>query len=61
MEVSAIVPAHQLAYYDVVNPEGEDLGQVQEFMLDVPKGRIAFIVVSFGGILGLTDKWFALP
>lgn len=56
-----IIPTHRLVYYDVVNPSGEDLGQVQEFMLDVAHGRIAFVVVSFGGILGLTDKWFALP
>jgi sporulation protein YlmC with PRC-barrel domain len=56
-----IIPTHRLAAYDVVNPEGKDLGQVQDFMLDMGQGRIAFVVVAFGGILGLTDKWFALP
>ena len=62
MQVSAkIVPSHRLVVYDIINPGGEDLGQVQEFMLDITNGRIAFVVVSFGGILGLTDKWFALP
>jgi len=24
-------------------------------------GRIAFVVVSFEGFLGISDKWFALP
>jgi sporulation protein YlmC with PRC-barrel domain len=61
MPVSNIIPTHRLVAYNVVNPSGEDLGQVQDFMLDMKRGRIAFVVVSFGGILGLTDKWFALP
>lgn len=61
MAINNIFPVHRLGFYDVVNPSGEDLGQVQEFMLDIAQGRIAFVVVSFGGILGLTDKWFTLP
>ncbi len=61
MKVSGIVPARRLNSYDVINREGRDLGQVEEVMLDVARGRVAFVVVSFGGILGLTDKWFALP
>jgi sporulation protein YlmC with PRC-barrel domain len=61
MPVSKIMPIHRMATYDVVNPGGQDLGQVQDFMLDMTHGRIAFVVVSFGGFMGLTDKWFALP
>jgi sporulation protein YlmC with PRC-barrel domain len=61
MQMSKIIPTHRLGSYDVINPKGEDLGQVQDFMLDMAQGRIAFVVVSFGGILGVTDKWFALP
>ena len=53
--------AKKLELYDVVNPEGRDLGQVQDFMLDMEHGRVALVIVSFGGTLGLSDKWFALP
>jgi len=56
-----VMPATRLALYDVTNLEGEDLGQVENFLLDMLEGRIAFLVVAFGGILGLTDKWFAIP
>jgi sporulation protein YlmC with PRC-barrel domain len=56
-----IIPATRLEVYDVVNPEGEDMGQVQNFMVDLNTGRIPFVVVVFGGTLGLTDKWFAIP
>ncbi len=30
-------------------------------MIDVPSGRIAYAVLSFGGFLGLGDKLFAIP
>lgn len=56
-----LIPAHKLQLYDVVNTEGEDLGQVQEFMIDVTNGHVAYVVVAFGGTLGFTDKWLAMP
>jgi hypothetical protein len=30
-------------------------------MIDVPNGRVAYAVLSFGGFLGLGDKLFAIP
>ena len=30
-------------------------------MIDLPSGRIAYAVVSFGGFLGIGDKLFAVP
>ncbi|MBI4286383.1 MAG: PRC-barrel domain-containing protein [Chloroflexi bacterium] len=61
MRVQKTLPGTRLLQYDVINPDGQDLGQVENFIIDMSQGRIAFLVVSFGGILGLTDKWFALP
>jgi uncharacterized protein YegP (UPF0339 family) len=55
------VPSVRLAQYDVVNRKGEDMGQVQTFVIDMREGLIAFALVAFGGMLGITDKWFALP
>lgn len=45
----------------VVNPQGEDLGKVEEIMIDINSGRVAYVVLSFGGFLGLGDKLFAIP
>lgn len=45
----------------VQNQAGEDLGELNELMIDLEKGRIAYAVLSFGGFLGLGDKLFALP
>ena len=55
------VPSVRLAQYDVVNKKGDDMGQVQTFVVDMQEGLIAFALVAFGGFLGITDKWFALP
>ena len=56
-----LVPAKRLEVYDVVNNSGQDLGQVQDFMIDMTTGRVAYAVVAFGGMLGLSDKWIAMP
>jgi sporulation protein YlmC with PRC-barrel domain len=45
----------------VVNRQGEDLGEIDEIMIDVPRGRIAYAVMSSGGFLGMGDKLFAIP
>jgi hypothetical protein len=46
---------------EVVNREGEVLGTIDEIMLDVPMGRIAYAVLSSGGFLGIGEKLFAIP
>ncbi len=46
---------------DVVNSNGEDLGKIEDIMIDFNEGRIAYVVLSFGGFLGIGDKLFAVP
>ncbi len=46
---------------DVYNPEGEDLGDIKEIMLDMRTGKVSYAVLSFGGFLGMGDKLFAVP
>lgn len=45
----------------VKNPQGEDLGSIEDIIIDSEMGRIAYAVLSFGGFLGLGDKLFAIP
>lgn len=45
----------------VVNAKGENLGNIKELMIDLDSGRVAYAVLSFGGFLGLGDKYFAMP
>jgi sporulation protein YlmC with PRC-barrel domain len=46
---------------DIVNRTGEKLGKIEEIMLDLEKGRVAYAVLSFGGFLGMGEKLFAVP
>ena len=45
----------------VCNRQGEDLGKIEDLMIDVDNGEIQYAVVSFGGFMGLGDKLFAVP
>ena len=42
-----------LRHDKVVNLAGEDVGKVEELMIDVTTGRVAYVVLSFGGFLGI--------
>jgi len=56
-----VMSAGTLAGDRVRNAAGEDLGKIEEIMLDVPSGRVAYAVLSFGGFLGMGNKLFAVP
>jgi sporulation protein YlmC with PRC-barrel domain len=45
----------------VVNRRGELLGTVSELLLDVERGCIAYVVMAYGGFMGLNERLFALP
>lgn len=56
-----LMGADTLLGNDVYNTEGEDLGDIKEFMLDMASGKVAYAVLSFGGVFGMGDKLFAVP
>jgi sporulation protein YlmC with PRC-barrel domain len=45
----------------VKNTEGDRLGHLEEIMIDLDTGRVAYAVLASGGFLGLGDKFFAIP
>jgi sporulation protein YlmC with PRC-barrel domain len=53
--------ASSLRKTNVVNPQGQDLGQVEDLMIDTRSGRVQYAVLDFGGFLGIGDKLFAVP
>ncbi len=58
---SQLLSSSSITGDSVKNRAGEDLGNIQELMIDVSSGKIEYAVLSFGGILGLGDKYFAIP
>ena len=59
--MGTVVSADTLAKEAVVNSAGEKLGKIEDFMLDADSGRIRYAVLSFGGVLGIGNKLFAVP
>lgn len=57
----SLMGANTLLGNDVYNKAEEDLGDIKEFMIDMATGKVAYAVLSFGGLLGMGDKLFAVP
>ncbi len=60
-ETMTVMPLKDLKDVHVVNPQGEDLGKIEDFAIDMSSGRIAYAVLSFGEFLGMGGKFFAVP
>lgn len=58
MEVSR---ASKIIGTDVKNPSGDNLGGIKDLVLDPINGNIVYAVVSYGGVLGMGSKLFAIP
>jgi hypothetical protein len=56
-----LMGANTLIGDDVYNNDEESLGEIKEIMLDTRDGSVAYAVLSFGGILGMGNKLFAVP
>jgi sporulation protein YlmC with PRC-barrel domain len=56
-----VLSAKSLIGNGIRNMQDEDLGKVEELMIDLKRGSISYVVVSFGGFLGMGDKLFAVP
>jgi len=53
--------AKQLIGSNVENPAKKNIGEVEDFVVDLQTGRILFVAVSAGGFLGVGDKLVAVP
>ena len=56
-----VLSASSIIGNKVVNSEGELLGTIKDLVVDLDDAQIAYAVLSFGGLLGLGDKLFAIP
>lgn len=57
----ALMGAGTLIGNDVYNRMDESLGDIKEIMLDMQTGKVAYAVLSFGGIFTMGEKLFAVP
>jgi len=51
----------KLTGLNVRNDQGEKLGTVDDFVVNIDSGKISYMALSVGGLFGLGDKLFAIP
>ena len=56
-----LMGANTLIGNEVYNLKEEHLGEIKEIMLDMASGNVAYAVLSYGGVMGVGDKLFAVP
>lgn len=56
-----LISADKVEGTAVYNRSGERLGTVEDVMLDKISGKVAFAVMSFGGFLGIGERYHPLP
>jgi len=56
-----LIAADKVKGTNVYNQAGDKLGNVDDIMIDKVSGRAIYAVMSFGGFLGMGEKYHPLP
>ncbi len=60
-ETVSLISAEKVIGTNVYNTAGDSLGNINDVMIDKKSGRIAYAVMSFGGFLGMGERYHPLP
>lgn len=61
MSAGKSYPSSKLVGLTVKNTQGEDVGTINDLVISVADGKVAYAALSHGGVLGIGDKLFAVP
>jgi sporulation protein YlmC with PRC-barrel domain len=53
--------ASELIGYNVVNSAGEDLGEVEDLLVNLTNGQVHYAIMSFGGFADIGENLYAIP
>lgn len=56
-----LIAASQVNGTSVYNRAGESLGSIYDVMLEKVSGKAEYAIMSFGGFLGIGDRYHPLP
>jgi hypothetical protein len=60
-ETDTLISSDKVEGTAVYNPKGEKLGSIESVMIDKFSGKVVYAVMSFGGLLGIGDRYHPLP
>jgi sporulation protein YlmC with PRC-barrel domain len=61
MQTSNVWLASTLVNAPVRNTAGENLGKIEDVVIDPQTGKAQYAILSFGGVLGMNKKLFPIP
>src|SRR5689334_4902324 len=61
VQVATSFPSSKLKGLKVKNTKGETIGSIDDLVINMQDGKIAYLAMSVGGVLGIGDKLFAVP
>lgn len=61
MKVAKTFRASKLTGMTVKNLQNEKLGTIDDFVIDMQNGRVSYVALGVGGVLGIGEKLFAVP
>jgi hypothetical protein len=60
-ELGNLISSRRVDGTSVYNRNGESIGSIDHVMIDKLSGQVAYAVMSFGGFLGIGEKYHPLP
>ena len=60
-ETSSLISSDKVEGTAVYDRQGQKLGSINAVMIDKVSGKVAYAVMSFGGFLGMEDRYHPLP
>lgn len=51
----------QLMGANIQNPREESVGEINDIVIDATNGKVRYAAVTYGGVLGIGNKMFAVP
>lgn len=58
---SSLAKASELIGFNIENADGDNIGEINDLLVDLGSGHVTYAVLSFGGFLGLGDQLVAIP
>jgi hypothetical protein len=60
-ETGNLIASDKVEGTNVYNTAGDNLGSIHDLMIDKASGRVAYALLSFGGFLGIGNRYHPMP